>query len=106
MSAAWSKGSTRAWRRFRLAVLNRDGWRCRMVDPETGKVCGRRLRSSHPDPKHRASVQHLNARAAGGQLLPALEEAVAACTFHNSQDGARVAQSRAAGPGQARTWTW
>jgi len=30
MSRAWSRGSTRAWRRTRLLVLQRDGYRCRL----------------------------------------------------------------------------
>ncbi len=30
MSTAWAKGSTRAWRRTRAAVLARDGYRCRL----------------------------------------------------------------------------
>jgi hypothetical protein len=30
VSRAWAGGSTRAWRRLRLWVLDRDGWRCRL----------------------------------------------------------------------------
>ena len=30
MSGAWGKGSTRAWRKLRKAVLDRDGWRCQL----------------------------------------------------------------------------
>lgn len=30
MSKAWGKGSTRAWRRIRAAVLQRDGYRCQV----------------------------------------------------------------------------
>lgn len=30
MSKAWSKGSTRAWRRTRAGVLARDGYRCQV----------------------------------------------------------------------------
>lgn len=30
MSKAWSKGSTRAWRRTRARVLARDGYRCQL----------------------------------------------------------------------------
>jgi 5-methylcytosine-specific restriction endonuclease McrA len=35
---AWGRGSTRAWRRTRLAVFNRDGWTCALcggrIDPD------------------------------------------------------------------------
>lgn len=34
MSKAWSGGSTRGWRKIRAAVLLRDGYRCRMGDPD------------------------------------------------------------------------
>lgn len=33
MSRAWAKGSSRAWRRVRAAVLARDGYRCRLQLP-------------------------------------------------------------------------
>lgn len=33
MSTTWSKGSTRAWRRVRAAVLLRDGYTCRLRLP-------------------------------------------------------------------------
>ena len=33
MSRAWAKGSTRAWRRIRVHVLARDGYRCRIQLP-------------------------------------------------------------------------
>jgi hypothetical protein len=29
----WKGGSTRAWRKVRLAVLNRDQWRCQLQIP-------------------------------------------------------------------------
>jgi 5-methylcytosine-specific restriction endonuclease McrA len=31
MSGAWGRGSTRAWRKVRLAVLRRDGYRCQLL---------------------------------------------------------------------------
>lgn len=34
MSKAWSGGSTTGYRRVRVAVLMRDGYRCRMGDPD------------------------------------------------------------------------
>lgn len=33
MSKSWSGGSTTGYRRVRAAVMDRDGWRCRMGDP-------------------------------------------------------------------------
>lgn len=37
MSKSWEGGSTRRWRKLRLAVLNRDRWTCRIcqhpIDP-------------------------------------------------------------------------
>lgn len=39
MSALKDAGSTRAWRRIRLHVLRRDGYRCQMMLPD-GSVCG------------------------------------------------------------------
>lgn len=38
MSKSWAGGSTRAWRRTRLLVLARDGWRCRIRTPGTWKT--------------------------------------------------------------------
>jgi hypothetical protein len=35
MGWAWAGGSTRAWRRLRLYVLVRDGYRCRIQLPGT-----------------------------------------------------------------------
>lgn len=102
-TGAWSgRGSTRAWRRLRLYVLERDGWRCRMLDDD-GAVCGRQLRQGDPDPKHRASVQHLDQLAEGHQLLADPDRLVAACVHHNSQDGAR---SLVRTQPVERTWTW
>ena len=58
-SKAWANGSTRAWRRLRLAVLNRDGWICGLchhgIDP--------RLKPPHP---RSAAVHHTVGRAVSG----------------------------------------
>ena len=102
---AWAgRGSTRAWRRLRLFVLERDRWRCRMTDAD-GHVCGRQLRPRDPDPRHRASVEHLDALDLGGPLLADPSRLVAACTFHNSQSGA-LAQARRNTQPIERTWAW
>lgn len=51
MSKSWSQGSTRAWRKVRLGVLDRDEWTCRLcglpINPE--------LRPPHPKS---SSVHH------------------------------------------------
>jgi hypothetical protein len=103
VSRAWAGGSTRAWRRLRSYVLARDGWRCRMPDDD-GAPCGRQLRPKDPDPKHRATVQHLDPIGEGNPKLPDPDRLVAACAHHNSQEAARtVNASRAV---TQRGWTW
>lgn len=66
MSRAWAKGSTRAWRRTRGQVLQRDSWECRL------KLDGCTTRATHvhhvhgrdvtgDDPAHLvASCEHCN----------------------------------------------
>jgi 5-methylcytosine-specific restriction endonuclease McrA len=44
MSEQWKRGSTRAWRRVRAAVLVRDGHRCQLRLPE---VCTGRATHVH-----------------------------------------------------------
>lgn len=44
MSTSWAKGSTRQWRRTRLAVLNRDHWACRL---RLAGVCKRQADCVH-----------------------------------------------------------
>lgn len=53
-SAAWSKGSSRAWRRLRAAVLARDRYRCRR--------CGQGA-----SPGHELEAHHVIPRALGGR---------------------------------------
>lgn len=103
MSQAWAKGSTRAWRQLRVWVLDRDGWRCRMLDDD-GHTCGRQLRPKAADPRHRATVQHLDALADGNPLLPDPSRLVAACATHNSQEAARMTNAKRSEP--VRGWTW
>ena len=60
MSAGWSTGSTRAWRKLRRYVLDRDGHRC--LVPVAGGVCGAKATTvGHLDPLH----------AGGPKLAPA-----------------------------------
>ncbi|QFU87867.1 HNH endonuclease [Amycolatopsis sp. YIM 10] len=58
MSEAWAGGSTRAWRRTRLFVLNRDRWICGLcgfaIDPLL----------EHPHPMS-ASVHHIRGKKYG-----------------------------------------
>jgi Restriction endonuclease len=70
VSALSPRGSTRAWRRIRAAVLARDAWRCHW--------CGRPA----------ATVDHLVPRARGGDDNPA--NLTAACSRCNSSRGAGI----------------
>lgn len=49
MSGAWSKGSTRAWRTLRRAILARDGWTCQLA---VRGVCVHRSTPMHVHHKH------------------------------------------------------
>lgn len=51
MSAGWSGGSTRAWRKVRQHVLERDRWRCQL------KLDGCTTRATH--------VHHVHGKLAG-----------------------------------------
>lgn len=55
---AWGKGSTRAWRKLRLEVLDRDRWVCQLC----GNPISRNLK--FPDPKS-ASVHHTKGKRDG-----------------------------------------
>lgn len=74
------QGSTRARRRWRLVVLERDGWRCQVPsDDDPERTCG--AFADHAD--------HKTPLAAGGAPLdPA--NGRAACAFHNLSRGART----------------
>lgn len=61
MSRAWAKGSTRAWRRRRLQVLNRDRWVCQLCD----QPIDRTARHPHPDS---ATVHHTRGKVYGDEL--------------------------------------
>lgn len=51
MASTWDKGSTRAWRKLRLVILERDRYRCRL------KLEGCTTRATH--------VHHLKGKAMG-----------------------------------------
>lgn len=106
MSALLDGGSTRRWRRLRLAVLTRDAWRCQVPINDRGEI----------DPAGRAcllpadTVDHLVPRALGGDDSEA--NLRAACTPHNLRKGGRLdgAARGRAGPRRrdprARSWEW
>lgn len=99
-----ARGSTRAWRKLRRAVLDRDGWLCQL-DAHTGDPLGRQLWTGHPDPRHRASVEHLDPIGLGHPVLASMDRLVASCTHHNAQGGA--AMTNASRPTEPeRGWSW
>ena len=105
-SALRAGGSTAAWRRLRLRILERDGWRCRVpVDPAgnaaaTGPECGARLvpSTSTRDRDRHAHVDHVVPRAECARLGVEPDDPVnlrAACGRHNLQrSGYQVAAAR------------
>jgi 5-methylcytosine-specific restriction endonuclease McrA len=104
MSRGWAGGSTRAWRKLRLYVLARDRWRCQLLEDD-GQPCGRQLYQGHLDPRHRATVEHLDPLAEGHPLLADPSRLVAACATHNGRGGAAMTNAtRKAEP--PRSWSW
>lgn len=97
-------GSTRAWRRRRLAVLTRDGWRCRVrVDAAGAIVAAGGAECLRPAD----TVDHILPRALGGTDDP--ENLRAACTPHNLTKGGRVDGDVTRGrprPKGGRSWAW
>lgn len=77
-------GSTRAWRRLRRLVLERDRYRCQLP-AEDGATCG----------AYATHVDHVVPRAAGGSDHPS--NLRAACARHNLKRGAAAHERR---------WTW
>ena len=71
MSAGWAGGSTRAWRKFRAQILDRDQHLCQL------KLEGCRTRANQ--------VHHLDGVSAG--LLCPPDRAVAACYLCNNRTG-------------------
>lgn len=67
MSKTWQKGSTRAWRRKRLLVLERDGYRCQL------KLEGCTGRATH--------VHHTVGREVSGDNIAHLVASCAACNL-------------------------
>jgi 5-methylcytosine-specific restriction endonuclease McrA len=91
-SALTGRGSTSRWRRIRLAILNRDGWRCR-VPLADGGPCGRPARTAG----------HILARIDGGGDTWA--NLRAECAWHNYRGGGLLAARRPDVPDhRARGW--
>lgn len=97
-------GSTRAWRRRRLAVLERDAWRCQVPVDELGRIDPAGRPCGHPAD----TVDHVVPRVLGGTDDPA--NLRAACTPHNLDKGGRLdgdTTARRRSPGGAqRAWRW
>ena len=77
MSKGWEGGSTRAWRKIRLAVLNRDGWRCQL---QIDGIC-----TTIAD-----CVHHLDGKAMGDNP----DRVVASCTPCNLHIGDPAGRGR------------
>lgn len=116
MTALRPGGSTRLWRRIRLYVLERDGWRCRVpvdgdgrIDP-AGRPCGLPA----------VTADHVIPRALWPAGVPGVDDPGnlrAACEPHNLSKGGRLdvdAAGRASSPPARRrgaprpprAWSW
>lgn len=106
MSRGWASGSSRAYRALRRFVLDRDGWRCRMLG-EDGQVCGIAL-SPWPGRPDSATLQHLDALADGHPKICDPERAVAACRTHNLREAAQITNAKRAAQAanHERGWEW
>jgi 5-methylcytosine-specific restriction endonuclease McrA len=77
MSASWAKGSTRAWRTLRRAILARDGNTCRL---NIQGVCVHRSRPMH--------VHHIHGKdRCRGCSIDAPDHLLAACSACNMHVG-------------------
>lgn len=77
-------GSTRRWRRLRVLVLERDGWRCQVPVNAAGRIDP----AGHPCGLPAETVDHILPRALGGDDSEA--NLRAACQPHNRRKGARL----------------
>lgn len=105
MSRSWAAGSTRAWRRLRAFVLDRDGYACQVpVDDAGNQVTDEALavRRCLAFANH---AGHVLAKSAGGADTP--ENLRATCARHNLSEGAGLASRGRRRPvEQPRGWTW
>ena len=100
--SGWAGGSTRAWRRVRLAVLERDGWACQVEAPHNGMAPGHALTRHDPTLPTHATVGHQDKRDAGGTDDP--RRLRAECAAWNYADGATYGNSKRRTT--LRSWTW
>lgn len=92
MSASWSGGSTRSWRRLRRFVLERDGWSCQRPDDDRpGQLCG-----AYAD-----TAGHIVDKADGG--LDTADNLRAECRRHNYGGGAASSSQRRT---RRERWSW
>jgi 5-methylcytosine-specific restriction endonuclease McrA len=90
VSRAWKGGSTRAWRKVRAYVLERDGYTCRVPDAD-GRPCGAPA----------TDAGHIVPKGQGGTDTP--DNLRGECEPHNSSDGGRLAHAERPVP---RGWVW
>ncbi len=98
-------GSTRAWRRRRLAILDRDGWRCQVPVDEAGRIVAA---GGRPCLKPADTVDHVLPRTLGGTDAP--DNLRAACRPHNLDKGGRLdgdtGPRRPPSEAPTRAWSW
>lgn len=85
MSRSWARGSTRAWRALRAAILARDGYRCRAhadgwCDRAPGEhTCTDRADLTGP---HAGHVHHTHGRARTGDDPRYMVSSCRPCNLH------------------------
>lgn len=103
-------GSTRAWRRLRLLVLERDSWRCQVPVDDRGRIDP----AGSPCLLPAVTADHVVPRRLGGQDVA--ENLRAACEPHNARKGGRLDDDAGSAPrqrapqrrpaGERRPWHW
>lgn len=99
MSALTPRGSTRAWRRIRAYVLERDRYACQFLVPANpGGICG----------AYATHVHHTDPRESGGSDDPA--NLAAACADHNltkgSEPGLTPRETATPRKPRGQLWSW
>jgi 5-methylcytosine-specific restriction endonuclease McrA len=87
MAGADPRLSSGAWRRLRLLILDRDGWRCQIAGPHCSKFA--------------TTVDHIVARVDSGDCW-APSNLRAACRRCNSAGGADITNAMRYRTGEAR----
>lgn len=100
MSASWAGGSTRTWRRLRLYVLDRDGFRCQLPakggsSSNGGELCG----------AYATHVDHVVPLSKGGAKYDD-RNCRAACASCNLSRGNRDTAPAAARQRRPLAWSW